>query len=196
MAKHVRLEISDTSFHFERDQVRIAAEAALDGLCVIRSSVPAERMSSQELVRSYKRLARVERDFRMLKTTGLQLRPVYHRLEDRVRAHVFLCFLAAYLRWHLERAWAPLLFRDGHRVSTEDPVAPAQRSPAALAKAHTQRLADGTEVHKFSTLLEQLATLTKNRLRLKGSDATFERLAMPTPLQSQALRLLGLTPTL
>jgi transposase len=89
MAKHFRLEISDTSFHFERDQVRIAAEAALDGLYVIRSSVPAERMSSQELVRSYKRLARVERDFRMLKTTGLQLRPVYHRPEDRVRAHVF-----------------------------------------------------------------------------------------------------------
>ena len=196
VAKHFRLEISDTSFHFERDQIRIAAEAALDGLYVIRSSVSAERMSAPELVRSYKRLAQVERDFRMLKTLGLQLRPVYHRLEDRVRAHVFLCFLAAYLRWHLERAWAPLLFRDEHRVWGEDPVAPAQRSRAALAKAHSHRLADGSEVHSFATLLEQLATLTKNRLRLKGSDATFERLALPTPLQSQALQLLGLTATL
>lgn len=196
MAKHFILEIADDRFAFQRDQSSIGSEAQLDGIYVIRASLSGEQMSKEELVRSYKRLAQVERDFRMLKSSGLLLRPVYHRLEPRVRAHVFLCFLAAYLRWHMERAWAPLLFRDEQKPWPEDPVVPAQRSPAATDKAQTQRLPDGSAVHSFATVLEQLATLTKNRLRLRNTDASFDKLATPTPLQTRALQLLGLTPGL
>ncbi|MGC8473944.1 MAG: IS1634 family transposase [Candidatus Dormibacteria bacterium] len=196
MAKHFILEIADDRFDFQRDQSSIASEARLDGIYVIRASLSGEQMSKEELVRSYKRLAQVERDFRMLKSSGLLLRPVYHRLEPRVRAYVFLCFLAAYLRWHMERAWAPLLFRDEQKPWSEDPVAPARRSSAATGKAQTQRLPDGSAVHSFATLLEQLATLTKNRLRLRNTDASFDKVATPTPLQTRALQLLGLTPGL
>lgn len=196
MAKHFILEITDDRFDFQRDQSSIAGEAQMDGIYVIRASLSGEQMSKEELVRSYKRLAQVERDFRMLKASGLQLRPIHHRLEGRVRAHVFLCFLAAYVRWHLERAWAPLLFRDEHKPFADDPVAPARRSPAATDKAQTQRLPDGSEVHSFATLLEHMATLTKNRLRLRNTEASFDKLATPTPLQARALQLLGLTPGL
>jgi hypothetical protein len=196
VGKHFRLEIADDRFHFERNQEQIAAEAALDGLYVIRSCVGPDKLSSEDLVRSYKLLAGVERAFRTLKSIDLQVRPIHHRLEDRVRAHIFLCMLAYYVRWHLERAWAPLLFRDQSKPWAEDPVAPAERSPAAEHKARTQRLSDGGPVHSFSTLLAQLGTLTKNRLRLLDSTASFEKLAEPTPLQHQALALLGLQPTL
>jgi hypothetical protein len=196
VGKHFRLEIADGRFHFERNQEQIAAEAALDGLYVIRSCVGPDELSSEDLVRSYKLLAGVERAFRTLKSIDLQVRPIHHRLEDRVRAHIFLCMLAYYVRWHLERAWAPLLFRDESKPWAEDPVAPAERSPAAEHKARTQRLPDGGPVHSFSTLLAQLATLTKNRLRLLDGITGFEKLAIPTPLQRQALALLGLQPTL
>jgi transposase len=196
MSKHLRLVIEDGRFEFERDQHHIAAEAALDGLYVVRSSVGADAFSAEELVRSYKRLARVERAFRSLKSIDLQVRPIYHRLEDRVRAHILLCTLAYYVRWHLERAWAPLLFGDEDRPWPEDPVAPAQRSSAAEQKARTQRRRDGRPVHSFSTLLGELATLTKNRLRLPSSEAAFEKIAEPTPLQQEAFALLGLQPTL
>ncbi len=196
VAKHFRLEIADGRFHFERHQEQISAEAALDGLYVIRSCVGPDRLSSEDLVRSYKLLAGVERAFRTLKSVDLQVRPIHHRLEDRVRAHIFLCMLAYYVRWHLERAWAPLLFRDEDKPWPEDPVAPAQRSPEAERKARAQRRPDGSTVHSFSTLLAQLGTLTKNRLRLQDGSATFEKLAEPTPLQHQALTLLGLHPTL
>lgn len=196
VGKHLRLEIADDRFHFERNHEQIAAEAALDGLYVIRSCVGPDKLNSEDLVRSYKLLAGVERAFRTMKSVDLQVRPIHHRLEDRVRAHIFLCTLAYYVRWHLERAWAPLLFRDEDKPWAQDPVAPAQRSSEAEHKARTQRRPDGGPVHSFSTLLNELATLTKNRLRLRDDTASFEKLAEPTPLQQQALSLLGLQPAL
>jgi hypothetical protein len=196
VGKHFRLEIADDRFHFERNQEQIAAEAALDGLYVIRSCVGPDKLSSEDLVCSYKLLAGVERAFRTLKSVDLQVRPIHHRLEDRVRAHIFLCMLAYYVRWHMERAWAPLLFRDEDKPWPEDPVAPAQRSAEAERKARTQRRPDGGLVHSFSTLLNELGTLTKNRLRLGDGTTSFEKLAEPTPLQQQALTLLGLHPAL
>jgi len=196
VGKHFRLEIAEGRFHFERNAEQIAAEAALDGLYVIRSCVADDKLSSEDLVRSYKLLAGVERAFRTLKSVDLQVRPIHHRLEDRVRAHIFLCMLAYYVRWHLERAWAPLLFRDEHKPWPEDPVAPAQRSSEAERKARTQLQPAGGTVHSFSTLLAQLGTLTKSRLRLQDGTTSFEKLAEPTPLQHRALALLGLRPTL
>jgi hypothetical protein len=163
---------------------------------VIRSIVKADKLSAEDMVRSYKLLAGVERAFRTLKSVDLQVRPVHHRLADRVRAHIFLCMLAYYVRWHLERAWAPLLFRDENKPQTEDPVAPARRSEAALAKARSQRLPDGTEPHSFRSLLDELATLTKNTVRVAASSVPFEKLAIPTPLQSRALHLLNLSASL
>ncbi len=196
VGKHFLLDIADASFGYKRDQERIEAEAALDGLYVIRSNVSADRLGSDELVRSYKLLAGVERAFRTLKSIDLQVRPVHHRLADRVRAHIFLCMLAYYVRWHLERAWAQLLFRDEEPPVAADVVAPAKRSARALAKAHSQRRSDGSPVYGFRGLLKELATLTKNTVRMPGTNATFDKLALPTALHSEALRLLGLTPSL
>jgi len=196
VGKHLRLDIGDNHFSYQRDVESIAAEAALDGLYVIRSSVSADQLSSQELVRSYKLLAGVERAFKTMKSVDLQVRPVHHWLADRVRAHIFICMLAYYVRWHLERAWAPLLFTDEARPVAADVVAPARRSASALAKARTQRLSDGTPVHSFRSLLAELATLTKNTVRVPNSSASFDKLANPTPLQERALRLLSLRPTL
>ncbi len=138
----------------------------------------------------------VERAFRTLKSVDLQVRPVYHRLADRVRAHIFICLLAYYVRWHLERKWASLLYRDEPPPLQEDPVAPAQRSTSALEKARAGRRPDGTPVYSFRGLLVELATLTKNRIRLPGSQLTFEKLALPTPIQAEAFRLLGLSASL
>ena len=196
MGKHFKLDISDTGFSYQRDAEGIAAEAALDGLYVIRTSVEVAKLDAHEVVRSYKLLAGVERAFKALKSVDLQVRPVHHRLADRVRAHIFICMLAYYVRWHLERAWAPLLFKDEAKPVAEDVVAPAQRSEAALAKARTQRLADDTPVHSFRSLLGNLATLTKNTVRVPGQPATFDKLALPTDLQNRALQLLGLTASL
>jgi transposase len=196
MGKHFRLDITERSFHYQRDLQGIASEAALDGIYVIRSSVAASKLGSQALVRSSKLLAGVERAFKTMKSVDLQVRPVHHRLADRVRAHIFLCMLAYYVRWHLERAWAPLLFRDEDKPLADDVVAPARRSAAALTKAHSQRLADGTPVHSFRSLLAELATLTKNTVRMPNSSAAFEKLTDPTPLQNRALQLLGLTASL
>jgi hypothetical protein len=196
MAKHFGLEIGEQSFSYQRKLEQIAAEAALDGIYVIRSRVSQDKLSAEDLVRSYKLLAGVERAFRTLKSVDLQVRPVHHRLADRVRAHIFLCMLAYYVRWHLERAWAPLLFRDEGKPWAADPVAPAQRSAGALAKAHSQRLPDGSPVHSFRSLLAELATLTKNVVRVPGSPVTFEKLSSPTPLQRRAHRLLAEIPSL
>ncbi len=196
VGKHLRLDIADNHFSYERDLEGIAAEAALDGFYVIRSGVGADKLSSEELVRSYKLLAGVERAFRTMKSVELQVRPVHHRLADRVRAHILICMLAYYVRWHLERACSPLLFRDEEKPVSADVVAPAQRSTSALAKASTQRLADGTPVHSFRSLLADLSTLTKNTVRLPNSSATFDKLANPTPLQERALQLLSLRATL
>ncbi|MGH7765612.1 MAG: IS1634 family transposase [Candidatus Dormibacteraceae bacterium] len=196
VGKHFKLDITDHSFGYQRDVDGIASEAALDGIYVIRSSVAPGKLDSEALVRSYKLLAGVERAFKTMKSVDLQVRPVHHRLADRVRAHIFICMLAYYVRWHLERAWAPLLFRDEDKPVTNDVVAPARRSASALAKARTQRLTDGTEVYSFRSLLAELATLTKNTVRLPNSTATFDKLANPTHLQNRALQLLGLTASL
>jgi hypothetical protein len=195
VGKHFQREIGEGTFSYRRDQAKIDAEAALDGLYVIRSNVAPQALSDQDLVRSYKLLSRVERAFRM-KSVDLHVRPVHHRLADRVRAHIFLCMLANYVRWHLERKWAPLLFRDEQPPALEDPVAPAQRSVSALEKARSGRRPDGNPVFSFRSLLNELATLTKNTVRLPGSEVTFEKLALPTPLQAEALRLLGLSTSL
>jgi len=197
VAKHFGLDISDEHLGVTRRDEAIAAEAALDGLYVLRTSVPPARLEAPDVVRAYKRLSRVERAFRGLKAVDLAVRPIHHHTEPRVRAHVFLCLLAYYLQWHLERAWAPLLFRDEERPELPDPVAPAVRSAGALTKAHTQRLPDGTPVHSFRTLLAEMGTLTRNRVVPIGApdEAAFDIVAIPTPLQARALKLLGLTPS-
>lgn len=196
MAKHFRLEIADDGLTVARDEAAIAAEAALDGLYVLRTSVTTERLAAPDVVRSYKLLTRVERAFRAFKGIDIAVRPIRHWTEPRVRAHVLLCMLSYYVQWHLERAWAPLLFRDEEPPELADPVAPAQRSPAALRKARTGRLPDGTPAHSFRTLLAELATLTRDRLAPAGAPdaAAFEIVATPTPIQVRALSLLDLTP--
>lgn len=196
MAKHFELEIADDQLGVTRRTDAIAAEAALDGLYILRTSVPAERLDAPGVVRSYKLLARVERAFRSFKAADLAIRPIHHWTEGRVRSHVFLCMLAYYVAWHLERAWAPLLFRDEERPEGDDPVASARRSDAALAKARTHELPDGTPVHSLRTLLAEMATLTRNLVVPAGApdEAAFEITATPTSLQARAFALLGLSP--
>jgi transposase len=195
VAKHVQLEIHDDRFAFQIDAARVAAEAALDGIYVIRTSVPAARLRAADAVRHYKQLSDVERAFRALKTIDLKVRPIRHRLEERVRAHIFLCLLAYYVEWHMREAWRPLLFGDEDQAAkrTRDPVAPAKRSPAALRKVHTKVLADGTPVHSFPTLLKELSSIVRNvcRPRSAGPEApTFELVTTPTPTQQRAYALL------
>ena len=196
MAKHFELDIAEGLFAYRRRTGAIAAEAALDGLYVVRTSVPPERLDAPAVVETYKRLASVERDFRALKGDDLAVRPIFHWREDRVRAHLFLCFLAAYIRWHLEAAWAPLLFRDEAPPARTDPVAPPARSPSALAKERDHRTPDGLRVGSFATLMAELATLTRNRVVPAGlgEEAAFEIPSEPTPLQARALALIGVSP--
>ena len=196
MAKHFELDIAEVVFAYRRRTEAIAAEAALDGLYVVRTSVPPERLDSAAVVATYKRLASVERDFRALKGDDLAVRPIFHWREDRVRAHLFLCFLAAYVRWHLEAAWAPLLFRDETPPARTDPVAPPERSPSAIAKERDHRTPDGLRVGSFATLMTELATLTRNRVVPAGADerAAFELPSEPTPLQARAFELIGVAP--
>jgi Transposase DDE domain len=193
MGKHFRLQITPDAFTFERDLEAIRQEAALDGIYVIRTSVPQETLPAAGTVEAYKNLSRVERAFRSCKTVDLQVRPIHHRREDRVRAHVFLCMLAYYVEWHMRRPLAPILFDDHDRAAAgtlrSSIVAPAQRSPGALKKARGKRTADGEPVHSFRTLLKHLATLTRNRVR--AGNATFEQMSAPTPLQQRAFDLLG-----
>ena len=190
MAKHFTLEITDTSFGYSTKQEDINTEAALDGIYVIRTSVSPDTLDTPAAVAAYKNLAVVERDFRNIKTIDLDLRPIYHRTEDRVRAHVFVCMLAAYVLWHLRQAWAPLCFTDENRPERADPVAPAQRSSAARQKASTQTTNDNRMIHNFSTLLNHLATLTRNTIVFAGG-ARIDKLALPTPLQRRAFELIG-----
>ncbi|MCY4661540.1 MAG: IS1634 family transposase [Acidobacteria bacterium] len=200
VGKHFDTEVAaDGRFAYARNEERIAAEAALDGIYVIRTNVPAEELSAGDVVRSYKSLGRVERAFRSYKSVDLKVRPVHHRLEGRVRAHVFLCMLAYYVEWHMRRALAPILFDDDDPDAAEalraSPVAPAKPSPAARAKAARRRTPDGLPVHSFRTLLADLATLTKNRVRPVAAGApAADVLARPTPLQAEAFRLLGVKP--
>jgi hypothetical protein len=191
MAKHFELHITDTQFAYAHRADQIAAEAALDGIYILRTSVAAAQLDSAGVVAAYKQLANVERDFRSLKTIDLELRPIHHHLAGRVRAHVLVCMLACYLLWHLRRALAPVTFTDEHPPARTDPVAPARRSPAAEAKAARRQLADHTPVHSFRTLLDHLGTLTRNQLHFTDphQPATVELLATPTPLQRRAFEL-------
>jgi hypothetical protein len=191
VAKHFDLQISDGSFAYARRQAQIDAEAALDGIYVIRTSIAAEQLDAAGVVSAYKRLAGVERDFRSLKTVDLELRPIHHWRDGRVRAHVLVCMLACYLVWHLRRMLAPLCFTDEAPPQPRDPVAPAQRSADATAKASHRQLPDGTPAHSFRTLLEHLATLTRNQLHFTNPahPVTAELLATPTPLQRRAFQL-------
>jgi hypothetical protein len=174
---------------------QVAAEAALDGIYVIRTGLPKQQLSAPEAVRSYKALAQVERAFRSLKTVDLKIRPIHHRLESRVRAHIFLCMLAYYVEWHLLEAWRTLLFADEDQAAkaTRDPVAPAKRSAAALEKSHTHATAHGSPAHSLRTLIAELATLVRNTCRAPGAlehPATFDLLTTPTALQSHAFQLI------
>jgi len=189
MAKHFEVAITDTTLAITRRTDQIAAEAALDGIYVLRTSVAAGALPTPEVVRSYKRLAVVERDFRSLKAIDLDLRPVYHWTEDRVRAHVLICLLAGYLTWHLRQALAPLTFTDTEPTPSENPVAPARRSAAAARKASTRTTAEGTPAYSYPALLDHLASLTRNQMRV--GDAHFELLADPTEVQVRAFALLG-----
>lgn len=194
MKKHFILEIQEGTFEYRRNEQSIAAESALDGIYVIRTSVIPTSMETTQVVASYKQLARAERAFRSIKTVDLRIRPIFHRRADRVRAHVFLCMLAYHVEWHMRRALAPILFDDdapelaqAKRLSI---VAPAQRSPRAEAKAHTKTTEDGTPVHSFQSLLRDLATIAKNRIQPEDSP-TFDMCTRPTALQQRAFDLLG-----
>ena len=191
VGKHFRRKITDTTFTYHRDQAGIDAEAALDGIYVLRTSVPATELDPAAVVDSYKNLAHVERDFRSIKTDDLDLRPIHHRLDERVRAHVLICLLACYLVWHLRKAWAPLTFTDEHPPTRDNPVAPAQRSPQAQTKASTQHDPDGNPLRSFRGLLDHLATLTRNDIHYHGTNATVPTLAEPTPDQRRAFDLIG-----
>ena len=191
VGKHFRREITDTTFTYHRDQAGIDAEAALDGIYILRTSVPATELDPAAVVKSYKNLAHVERDFRSIKTDDLDLRPIHHRLDERVRAHVLICLLACYLVWHLRKAWAPLTFTDEHPPARDNPIAPAQRSPQAQAKASTQHDANGNPLRSFRGLLDHLATLTRNDIHYHGTNTTVPTLAEPTPDQRRAFDLNG-----
>ncbi len=187
--KHFQLEITDTSFAFARKQEPIAAEAALDGIYVLRTNVTDAALAAPDVVRAYKQLKEVERAFRTLKGP-LELRPIHHRLEDRVRAHVFLCMLSYYLAWHLRQAWKPLLFDDEQPPSQPDPVAKAKRSPEAERKARSKRTTTGEPCHSLATLLDELATRSRNTIRLQQSSASFDQPTQPTATQTRALDLI------
>lgn len=200
MAKHFKLTITDDSFSYEHDEASIAAEAALDGIYVIRTNVGADELSTGEVVATYKRLARVERAFRIF-NGDLDVRPIHHRRADRVRAHFFLCMLAHYVEWHLIERLSPMLFVDEDKATAEaarkSPVAPAQRSAMAKAKDATKRDAQGKPVHSLATLLADLATVCLNRVQPTDPRLpAFNKLTVPTPLQRRAFELLGVSPRL
>jgi hypothetical protein len=195
VAKHFTLTIEDGRFEYSRREEAIAAEAPLDGIYVLRTSVAGEELAAPAVVRAYKQLAQAERAFRAMKAPELEIRPVHHRLEQRVRAHVFLCMLAYYVQFELEQRLAPLLFADDAPLAPADPVTPAQRSQMAKAKAASKRTAEGFPAHSFPDLLTALSTLTRNRVRLRGAQASFEQLAQATPLQSRAFDLLEVNPS-
>ena len=196
VAKHFALEIQDQRFDFHRLEAQIAQEAALDGVYVVRTGLSPEQMTAPDCVRNYKSLAQVERAFRSLKTIDLKIRPIHHRLADRVKSHIFLCMLAYYVEWHMREAWRPLLFADEDQAAkaTRDPVAPATRSAAAQAKAASHTLDDGSPAHSFSTLQQELATIVRNTCRTpesKPAAPPFQITTTANPKQRRALELLG-----
>jgi len=189
--KHFAVTITGTTLAVTRKQDQIDAEAALDGFYVLRTPVPASHLNAAAVVTAYKNLKYVERDFRHIKSDDLDLRPVFHRLEERVKAHVLICMLACYLTWHLRQAWAPLTFTDENPPAPDNPVAPSRRSAAAQAKASGQHDPAGQPYRNFRGLLEHLATLTRNQVRFTGTQVTTAMLTEPTSTQRQAFTLLG-----
>jgi hypothetical protein len=190
MGKHFHITITDTAITYHRNTAGIDAEAELDGIYVLRTSVHTDTLDPAAVVESYKNLANVERDFRIIKTDDLDLRPIHHRLDDRVKAHVLICLLACYLIWHLRKAWAPMTFTDEHPPQRDNPVAAAQRSPEADAKASRKHDADGKPLRSFRGLLDHLATLTRNQVRYPGASTDVPVLADPTTDQRRAFDLL------
>jgi len=191
MGKHFHRDITDTTFTYRRDQAGIDTEAALDGIYVLRTSVHTDTLDPAAVVDSYKKLGNVERDFRIIKADDLDLRPIHHRLDQRVRAHVLICLLACYLVWHLRKAWAPMTFTDEHPPQRDNPVAPTQRSPQANAKASRKHDAQHNPLRSFRGLLEHLGTLTRNQVRYHGASIDVPVLADPTPDQRRAFDLLN-----
>jgi len=196
MGKHFRLQIAEDGFRYERQDASIREEAALDGIYVIRTSVSEQALSAEEAVRAYKRLSEVEQAFRAHKGLELQVRPIFHRREDRVEAHLFLCMLAYYVQWHMRRRLAPLLFDEedpqAAEARRESIVSPAQRSEATQRKVRRKRTEEGLPLHSFRTLLRDLATLAKNQVQV--GEASFDQITRPTPLQQRAFQLLEVSP--
>ena len=190
MGKHFHRAITDTTLAIERRHDQIAAEAALDGIYVLRTTVKTTDLDPAGVITSYKNLAHVERDFRSLKVDDLDLRPIHHRLTDRVKAHVLICLLACYLTWHLRQAWVPMTFTDEHPPQRDNPVAPAHRSTHAKAKASSKYDADGNPLRSFGGLLDHLGTLTRNQVRFHTTDTEIPMLAAPTPDQRRAFDLI------
>ncbi|MEO8381576.1 MAG: IS1634 family transposase [Acidobacteriota bacterium] len=195
MSKHMILNIRDDGFDFHLDDDKVSAEALLDGIYVVRTSVSAQLLPTDDVVRSYKMLSQVERAFRSFKSIDLEVRPIRHRLEDRVKAHIFLCMLAQYVVWHMIESWREILFcdEDQQAKQTRDPVAPAKRSEAALDKVHSKVLDDGTPVHSFQTLLNDLSSIVSNTCRRQGvsdDEPTFTLVTTPSPTQQRAYDLL------
>ena len=196
MGKHFQLHIEDDSFSYQRKTANIEREQSLDGIYIIRTSVPKEALSSEQVVASYKSLSNVERAFRSLKSVDLHVRPIHHRLADRVRAHILLCMLAYYVEWHMRQRLAPILFDEDDKpqaqAARKSMVAPAQRSPSAQLKALTKHTREGSKVHSFQTLLRDLATIVKNKIQpTDKSIAAFDLLTQPTAIQQRAFDLLG-----
>ena len=201
MGKHFQCTIGEGRFTWSRREESITQEQRLDGIYVLRTSVPAERLSAEQTVRSYKSLAEVERAFRCLKGIDLLVRPIRHRTADRVPAHIFLCVLAYYVEWHLRRAWAPLLFEDEEREQQRDPVLPARPSTSVLRKKRSHQTADGLPVHSFRSLLDNLATRARVTISLKPqkegeekTKLTFHQVPEPTPLHARTYQLIRTFP--
>jgi hypothetical protein len=194
VGKHFQLTITDGRFDYQRKQEQVAAEAGLDGFYVLRTNVDGDGLSAQAIVRAYKQLAHAEHAFRSMKSPELEIRPIHHHLEERVRAHVFLCMLAYHIRFELEERLAPLLFKDDAPLAPADPVAPAKRSAAADRKAASKQTDDGLPVSSFRDLLDALATLCRNHVRLHGPPASFDQLTETNQLQQRALELLEVNP--
>jgi len=189
VGKHFLREVTDSAFTYRRDEDKISAEAALDSIYVMRTSVTDKTLDSPEVVTAYKNLKYVERDFRIIKADDLDLRPIHHYLDNRVRAHVLICMLATYLTWHLREALAELTFTDQHIPDRDDPVAPAQRSPQATTKDATKHTPDGLPLHRYKDLLEHLSTLDRQIINFGGQ--RIEKITTPTPVQRRAFELLG-----
>ena len=191
MAKHFQLAITNTSLTITRNQTSIDTETARDGIYLLRTTIAADELDTAAVISAYKNLSRLERDFRSLKTIDLDLRPIHHHLDDRVRAHVLICFLAAYLTWHLRHALAPLTFTDENPATRTDPVAPAVRSPGAHRKATHKTTPNGHTARSYQSLIAHLSTLTRNDIRYGTHGPTVATLSTPTDTQRRVFDLLA-----